>query len=72
LENRGGQDDEVSRRVWEAVEANIREVGMGETKERRGKEEKGEKERRKEEKEETEKGKNSGSKESSGGMGDLG
>ena len=72
MENREGQDDEVSRRVWKAVEANTREVGMGETKERRGKGEKGEKEGEKEEEEETEKGKNSGSKESSGGIGDLG
>ena len=72
LENRGGQDDKVSRRVWEVVEASIREVGIGETKGRRGKGGRGEKEREKEEEKETEKGKNSGSKESSGGMGNMG
>jgi len=47
LENKGGQDDEVSRRVWKAVEASTRKVGMGETKGRRGKGGKGEKEREK-------------------------
>jgi len=54
----------VSRRVWKAVEASTKEVGMGETKERRSKGGRREKERGKKE-EETKKGKNSGSKESS-------
>ena len=72
MENRGGQDDEVSRRVWEIVEANTREVRMGETKGRRGKERSGEKERRKGEGEETKKGKNSGNKESNRRMEDMG
>jgi len=48
--------------VWEAVEASTREVRMGKTRERRGK---GEEEK-------TEKRKNSGSKESSGRMGNMG
>jgi len=72
LENRGGQDDEVSRRVWEVVEASTREIGMGKTRRRRGKGGKREKKRGKGKEEETEKGKNSGSKESSGGMGNIG
>jgi len=72
LENRGGQDDEVSRRVWEAVEASTREVGVGEAKRRGSKRRSKEKERRKEEEEETEKRKNSGSKESNRGIGDMG
>ena len=33
LENRGGEDDEISRRVWKAVETEIREVRMAEAKE---------------------------------------
>ena len=72
MENRGDQDDEMSRRVWEAVEASIREVRMGETKGRRDKRGSREKERGKGEKEETEKEKNGGSKESSRRMEDMG
>ena len=72
MENRGGQDDEMSRRVWEAVEASIREVRMGETKGRRGKRGSREKEGEKGEEEETEKGENSGSKKSSRRVGDMG
>ena len=72
MENRGSQDDKVSRRMWKAVEASTREVRMGETKGTRGKGREGEKKRGKEEEEEIEKGKNSGSKESSRGMGNMG
>jgi len=50
LENRGGQDDEMSKRVWKAVEASAREVGMGETKERRDRRGSREKERKKKQK----------------------
>ena len=49
MENRGGQDDEMSRRVWEAVETSTSEVGMGKTGGRRSKEGSGKK--KKEEKE---------------------
>ena len=45
LENRGGEDDEGSRGMWEAVKAGIGEVGMGEAKGRGGKEGGWEKER---------------------------
>jgi len=31
LENRRGKNDEVSRRVWKAVEASSEEVRLGET-----------------------------------------
>ena len=72
MKNRGGQDDEMSGRVWEVVEASAREVGMGETKGRRGKRGSREKKGEKGEKEETEKGENGGSKESSRGMGNIG
>ena len=72
MENRRGQDDKMPRRVWEVVEASAREVGMGETKGRRGKRESREKEGGKGEEEETEKGGNGGSKESSRRVGDIG
>ena len=72
MENRGDQDDEVSRRVWKAVETSTREIGIGKTRGRKGKEEKGKKEREKGKEEETEKEENSGSKESSGEMGNMG
>ena len=61
----------MSKRVWKAVEASAREVGMGETKERRDRRGSREKERGKGEEEETEKGENSGSKKSSRRMGDM-
>ena len=50
MENRGGQDDKVSKRVWKVVEASAREVGMGETKGRRGRKRSREKERKKKQK----------------------
>ena len=58
----------MSRGVWEAVETGAREVGIGETRERRKKGENREKEGGKRKEEKTKKGKNYGSKESSGGM----
>ena len=35
MENGRGENDEVSRRVWEAVETSTGEVGVGEAKGRR-------------------------------------
>jgi len=35
LENRRSKDDEVSRRVWNAVEAKAGKIGVGKTKGRR-------------------------------------
>jgi len=43
LENGRGENDEVSRRVWEAVETNTGEVGVGEAKEEEAREEAGKK-----------------------------
>ena len=71
LENRGGQDDKMSRRVWEAVKASIREVGMGKTRGRKSKGGSGKKKKREGE-EETKEREDSGSKENSGGMGNIG
>jgi len=65
LEDGGSQDDKVPRRMWETVEAGIREIVVGKTERRRSK-------RRSGKKKETEKGKNSGSKESSRRVGDIG
>jgi len=71
LENRRGEDDEVSGGMWKAVEASIREIGMGKTEGRRSKGGRRKEKGGKREEEETEKGKNSGSKKSSGGMGNM-
>ena len=72
MENRRGQDDEVSRRVWEAVKASTREVGMGEAEKRRRKGRSRKKERKKGKEEETEKGQDDGGEESSRRMGNMG
>ena len=58
--------------MWEVVEASTREVGMGKTEERRSKEGSRKEKGGKREEEKTKKGKNSGSKESSGRMGNMG
>jgi len=71
LENRGSKDDEVSRRVWQTVEASTRKVRIEEAKERGSKGRGWKKERRKEE-EENKKGEDDGGKENSRGMGDMG
>ena len=74
MENRGGQDDKMPRRVWETVEASTREVRVGETERGRDKggsrkEERGKRERKEEK---TEEGEDDGSKESSGRVGNMG
>ena len=66
MENRGGKDDEVSRRVWKAVETGAGEVRMGETRGRRSK-----RGSRKEERRKGEEGENCRNKESSRGVGDM-
>jgi len=71
LENRRGEDDEVPRGMWKAVETGAREVRVGKAKERRSKERSKEKERRKREEKEAEKGKDNGGEESSRGMEDM-
>ena len=70
MENGRSENDEMSRRVWEAVETSTGEVGVGEAK-RRSKRRGQEKERRKEE-EENEKMEDNGGEKSSRGMGDMG
>ena len=37
MKNRGGKDDEVSKGVWQAVEASIGKIRMGEAERRRSK-----------------------------------
>jgi len=59
LENGRGEDNEVPRRVWKAVETKLGETRMAEEKGRRKKKEKGEK---REEKEKIKKKKLKGSK----------
>ena len=58
--------------MWEAVKACARKVGMGKTEGRRSKGGSRKEKGGKEEEEEIEKGNNSGSKESSRGMGNIG
>ena len=36
MENRGSKDDEMSRRMWEAVETEAGKIRVGKTKRRRG------------------------------------
>jgi len=71
LENRGGEDDKVFRRIWEVVEAGTGEVGMVEAKGRRDKRRSRE-EMGKVGKEEAKRGENSKDKKSSREMGNLG
>ena len=77
LENRRSQDDEVSRRMWKAVETEAGEIKVAET-ERRGDKRKSRKRMRRKEKskggktEKTKKGKNDRYKKDSGRMRDMG
>ena len=64
MEDKRDKDDKVSGGMQEIVETSTREVGMGETKKRKSKGRGWEKEGRK--------GENNGSKESNGGMGNIG
>ena len=72
MENRGGQDDEVSGGMWETVETSVRKIRVGEAKRGRSKRKSRKKKKRKEKEEETEKGENSGGKESSRRVGNMG
>jgi len=76
LENRRSQDDEVSRRMWKAVETKAEEIRVAETERRGGKrgsrKEARRKEKEKEEKtEKTKEGKNDRYKKDGGRMGDM-
>jgi len=72
LENERSQNDEMSRRVWKAVETGVREIRVGKAKGRGSKRRSQEKERRKEEENENEKGKDNRGEESGGEMRDMG
>ena len=50
MENGGGENDKVSRRMWKAVETSIGEVGVGKAERRRKKEEKEKRKKQKKEK----------------------
>jgi len=67
IEKQGDEDDEVPRRIWEAVEAKTEEVKMAVAKKRRGKRRSREKTGRVGKEEE-----NGRDKKDSGGMGNLG
>ena len=56
MEDRGGQDDKVSGRMWETVETSAREIGVGKTEGRRSKGGKRGKEREERKKEKSEEG----------------
>ncbi len=71
MENRGGEDDKVFRRIWEVVEAGTGEVGIVEAKGRRDKRRSRE-EMGKSGKKRRQKGGNSKDKKSSREMGNLG
>jgi len=72
LENGRSEDDKVPGRMWKAVEASSGEVGMEKTEGGRSERESRKKTRGKEKKEEVEKRKDSGSKENSRGVGNMG
>jgi len=77
LENGRGSDDEVSGRMWKAVETKAREVRIAETERRGGKRESRKEVRRKgkgkgEKTEKTEKGKNNRCKKNGRRMKDMG
>ena len=71
MENRGSEDNEMSGRVWQTVEASTRKIRVGETERRESKGSRKEKVRKGQE-EETEKGEDNKSKEDSRGMEDMG
>jgi len=71
LENRGGENDKVSRGMWKTVETGTGKVRMGEAKGRREKRRSWKEEGRKG-KEDKEKGEDNGSEESSREMGNMG
>ena len=72
LENGRGKNDEVSRRVWKAVEASLGEVRLGETKGERREGKSRKEKREKGEEDKTKERKDDGGEESSRRVGDLG
>jgi len=72
LEDRRSEDDEVPGGMWKTVEVSSGEVGIGKTKEERNERGSRKKMRGKGKREEAEKRKDSGSKENSRGVGNMG
>ena len=70
--NRGSEDDEVSREMWQAVETSTRKIRMGKSEERRSKGRSRKEERGKRQEKEIEKEKDDRGKESGRRMEDLG
>jgi len=60
LENRGGKDNKMSRRMWKAMKTCTEKVRVGEVKERRSEERSRKEERRKRQKEEDSRSEESG------------
>jgi len=60
LENRGSEDDEVSREMWEAMETDAGEIRLGEAERRRSKGRSRKEERRERSEEEVEKREDNG------------
>ena len=71
LENRGGKNDKVSRKMWKIMETSAGEIRVGKTKEERSKERSRKETKEERQEKETEKGKDNGSKEGSRRIGDL-
>ena len=72
LENGRSKNDEVSRRMWKAVETSSGEIGMGKAEGERRKGRSREETRRERQEKKTEKREDNGSEESSRRIGDLG
>ena len=72
LEDRGGKNNKMFRKVWKTVETNTREIRIAETEGGRGKRESRKEVRRKEEEEEVKERKNSRSEKGSRRMGNIG
>jgi len=71
LEDRRRKDDEMSRGVWKAVEANIEKIRVAETERRRGKERSRKETKGERREEEAKERKNSRGKKDSGRMGNM-
>ena len=72
MENRRSKDDEVSGRVWKAVETSTGKIGVEEAERRRSKGRSRQKKRRKGEKEKAEERENNGNKKDSRRVGNMG
>ena len=71
MKNRESEDDKMSRKVWQTVEASTRKIRVRETERRGSKGRSREEKERKGQEEEIEKGEDDGSKEGSREMRDM-